>query len=120
MDLFSNSSLGGALHLLGQQFSPIANTKYDLAAADQASRQANRQEPEATVQSFQSTDTRKVQFNPEERARLSNHPEVGHRSGKRNLMSSSWASFSQWQHYHKLNSAMLCKANQYMCVVREE
>ena len=34
--------LGGELSLLGQQFSPVANTKYDSAAADQSSRQADR------------------------------------------------------------------------------
>jgi hypothetical protein len=33
--------LGGELDLLGQQFSPVANTKYDSAAADQSSRQAD-------------------------------------------------------------------------------
>jgi hypothetical protein len=40
----------------GEQFSPIANTKYNSAAADQSSRQGhNRQEPGAAVQSFQQT-----------------------------------------------------------------
>jgi hypothetical protein len=42
------------LHLLWQQFSLIANIKYDSAAADQSSRQADtRHDPAATVQSFQ-------------------------------------------------------------------
>ena len=59
MDLFNNSSLGDELGLLGQQFSPIANTKYDSAAADQSSRQADtRHKPAATVQSFQRAGTR--------------------------------------------------------------
>ena len=61
MDLFSNSSLVYYLNLLWQQFSPIANTKYDSAAADQSSRQADtRHEPAATVQSFQQADTRQL------------------------------------------------------------
>ena len=29
----------------------------------------------------------------------------------RNLMSSSWVSFSQWQCYHELSSTKLCKVN---------
>jgi hypothetical protein len=59
VDLFSNSSLRGKLDLLGQQFSLVANTKYNSAAADQFSRQAdNRREPAATVQSFQKADSR--------------------------------------------------------------
>ena len=33
------------------------------------------------------------------------------------LTSSSSSSFSQWQHYHKLSSTTLCKANQYTCVI---
>lgn len=41
VNLFSNSFLGGELDILWQQFSPIAITKYDLAAADQSSRQAD-------------------------------------------------------------------------------
>ena len=36
VDLFSNISLRGELDLLWQQFNPIANTKYDSAAADQS------------------------------------------------------------------------------------
>ena len=50
---------GGALGLLSQQFSPVANTKWDSAAADPSSRQAdNSHKPAATVQSFQQADTR--------------------------------------------------------------
>jgi hypothetical protein len=53
VDLFSNSSLGGELDPLGQQLSPVANTKCDSAAADQSARQADtRHEPAATVKSF--------------------------------------------------------------------
>ena len=49
------------LDLLGQQFSPIANIKYDSAAADQSSRRADtRREPTATIQSFQQADTRQL------------------------------------------------------------
>jgi hypothetical protein len=52
---------GGELNLLGQQFSLLANTKYDSAAADQSSRQADTtHEPAATVQSFQQADTRQL------------------------------------------------------------
>ena len=77
MDLFSNGSLVGELYLLVQQFSPIANTKDDLAAADRSSRQADtRHEPAATVQSSQQADTRKLYFNPEETSRLTNWPKA--------------------------------------------
>jgi len=38
VDLFNYSLLKGKLDLLWQQFSPVANTKYDSAAADQSSR----------------------------------------------------------------------------------
>ena len=59
MDLFSNSSLGEELDLLSLQFSPMANTKYNSAAADQPSRQADTtHELETTVQSFLQADTR--------------------------------------------------------------
>jgi hypothetical protein len=44
---------GGQLDLLGQQFSPVSNTNYDSAAADQSSGQVDtRHEQAATVQSF--------------------------------------------------------------------
>ncbi|EDL05859.1 mCG144568, partial [Mus musculus] len=43
------------------QLSPVGNTKYDSAAADQASRQADsRREPAAAVLSFQQGDTRQL------------------------------------------------------------
>ena len=32
----------------------------------------------------------------------------------------SYASFSQWQRYHKLSSTVLCKVNQYMRAFSEE
>ena len=38
----------------------------------------------------------------------------------KNPMSSSWASFSQWQRYHKLSSIMLYKANQCMHIISNE
>ena len=44
---------------LGQQFSPVANTKYNSAAADQSSRQTDtKHELADTVKSFQQADTR--------------------------------------------------------------
>ena len=52
VDLLSNSSLGASLIFFWQHFSPIANTKYDSAAAD------TRHEPATTVQSFQQPDSR--------------------------------------------------------------
>ena len=59
-DLFNNSSWG-KLDLLWQQFSPVANTKYDSGGADQSSKQADtRHEPAAIVQSFQQADTRQL------------------------------------------------------------
>ena len=57
--------LGGKLDLLGQQFSPVANTKHNFAAADQSSRQADtRHEPAATIMSFQQADIRQLYFSP--------------------------------------------------------
>lgn len=53
VDLFSNSFGGDKLDHLWQQFGLTANTKYNPAATDKSSRQAeNRHEPAATVQSF--------------------------------------------------------------------
>jgi hypothetical protein len=55
--LYSNSSLGVSLII----FSCIANTKYDSAAVDQWSRQADtRHKPAATVQSFHQEDTKQL------------------------------------------------------------
>ena len=77
VDLFSNSSLGASSVIFGSSSVPIANTKYDSAAADQSSRQADtRHEPAAAVQFSQQADTRQLQFNPEETARLDNQPEA--------------------------------------------
>jgi hypothetical protein len=57
VDLFSNSSLGAKLDLW-QQFSPVANTKYDSGAADQSSRQTDTtQEPATVVQSWRNDKT---------------------------------------------------------------
>ena len=59
MDLFSNSSLGAKLNLLWQQFSPVANTKSESAAADQSSRQADStHELAGKDQYFWQADTR--------------------------------------------------------------
>ena len=59
VDLFNNSSLEGKLDLLWQQFSPIANTKYNSAASFQSSSQADTtHKPSAIVLSFKQTDTR--------------------------------------------------------------
>jgi hypothetical protein len=73
-------------------------------------------EPEAIARSFQEADTRQLEFNPEETARLANWPKARPQMAScyRNLTSSSWASFSQGQRYYKLSSTTLCKANPYM------
>ena len=56
---YSAIVLWGELDLLAQQFSPIANTKYDSAAADQSSRQADStHELAATDQFSPQADTR--------------------------------------------------------------
>jgi hypothetical protein len=90
---------------LGQQFSPVANTKYNSAAADQSSRQTDpRHKPAATVQAFQQADTRQVSFNPKETARLTNWPEA-----------------RQWKHQAAAvtpGAQVELKANQYMHVFR--
>jgi hypothetical protein len=99
VDLFSNSSLGGKLNLLWQQFSPEANTKHKSAAADQFSKQA---------------DTKKMKTNPEGTSRLSKWPEV--RLLKK-LSTSPWESFSPSQHHLKLSLTTRCKANQYTGVI---
>jgi hypothetical protein len=49
VEQFSISSLGGELHLLWQQFSPTANTKYDSAAIVESSRQADSRHKLAAV-----------------------------------------------------------------------
>ena len=52
MDLFNNCSLGGDLDLLCQKSCPVANTKYESAAAVQFSKQADTtHEPAAIVHS---------------------------------------------------------------------
>jgi hypothetical protein len=59
-----------------------------------------------------------IQFNPEESTRLENRPEATEVAICRNHTSNSLESFSQWWHYHKQSSTMLCKANQYMSLVK--
>jgi hypothetical protein len=52
MDLFTNSSLEGKLNLLCQQFSSVANIKYESASAVQSSWLADAiHEPSAVVHS---------------------------------------------------------------------
>ena len=91
--------LWGKLNLLCQQFSPVANTKYQSTAAVQTSRPADpRQEPAAAVQSSQQADTMPEPATVDQYCR--NHKAHQPRSC-RNLRSSSLESFSQWWHYHK-------------------
>ena len=53
MDLFTNSSLEGKLNLLCQQFSSVANIKYESASAVQSSWLADAiHEPSAVVHSW--------------------------------------------------------------------
>jgi hypothetical protein len=52
--LFSDSSLGLSSNLLWQQFSPIANNKYNSAAADQYTRHV----PAAVVPSWRNSKAR--------------------------------------------------------------
>jgi hypothetical protein len=127
VDLFSNSSLGASLIFFLSNFSPLANTKYSSLATDQPSRQVDTtHKPAATVQSFLQANTsmnQRLWLNYEETIRLVNWPKARPQKQQgccMKFMSSSWMSFSQKQCYHKLSSTMLCKANQYMCVVSEE
>ena len=105
--LFSNSSLGGGgrnPRLLSQQFSPIANTKYNSAVVDQSYRQADAtHELAASIQSSPPADTgHECQLVWGKAAKVA--------SSCRNR--SPWVSFSQWLHYHELSSTTLYKVNE--------
>jgi hypothetical protein len=124
VDLFSNRSLWvSVIFFDSKQFSPVANTKYDLAAADQSPRQAE------TGTNWQLQSSPFSEQTPGRSSSILKKPPGSPTSlGKaseaasccRNLTSSSWVSFSQWQRYCRLRSTTLCKANQYMCVLSEE
>lgn len=88
-----------------EQSSGLADTTHKPAASVQSIWQADPRHGPATV--VQSWSNRKA-----------SQPAQGKASEAasccKNLPSSSWASFPQWRHHHKLISIMLCKANQYM------
>jgi hypothetical protein len=100
-----------------QQFSPVANTKFESAATVQSSldRHHTRTSSYSPIHWQSPHINQQEKFNPEETTRLDNQPEVTETAkGYKDLRRSYLVNFTLW---YKWSSATQCKVNQYMHVV---